>query len=154
LACNFAYLFLNVTTSVLEVKHVYPFGSVYLSKSKLLYQEETENVMKYYIQNKVTLKEDFKEPEDHIAVELSFIALITHNAIKALEENNIALAKDKINITKDFMEKHVLPWVHKLCTDIKNAAIDDFYRAIADLTIGFIRTDYKSLDTLLALLEE
>lgn len=142
LACNFALLFLNVATSVLETEHVHPFGSVYLSESELLYQKETEDVLKYYIQNKVALKKDFKEPEDHIAVELSFIALITNHAIKVLESNNITLAKDKINITKNFMEKHLLPWVHKLCTDLKNTANDDFYRSIADITLGFI-CDYK-----------
>jgi TorA-specific chaperone len=153
LACNFATLFLNAAAHT-EVKHIYPYASVYLSENHLLYQKETEEVIKFYAQNKIALKKDFKEPEDHIAVELNFIALLTDSALNAFKNKNIDLAVNKISITKGFMENHLLPWVHKLCIDLREDSTDDFYKALADITLGYIRTDYKSLDTLIDMLKQ
>lgn len=152
LACNFTMLFLNAAANT-ETKHVYPYASVYLSESHLLYQEETEEVMKFYAENKVAQKKDFKEPEDHLAVELNFIALLTDGASNALINNDARTAIDKLMVTKIFMEKHLLPWVHRFCIDLRKAATDDFYSSMADITLGFIRTDYNSLDPLFELLQ-
>jgi TorA maturation chaperone TorD len=152
LACNFAMLYLNAAANT-DTKHVYPYASVYLSENHLLYQEETEKVIKFYIENKVAQKKDFKEPEDHVAVELNFIALLTDNASKALLNNDKKLALKKLEVTKTFMEQHLLPWIHKFCIDLREAAPDDFYSSIADITLGFIRTDYNSLNDLFELIQ-
>jgi TorA maturation chaperone TorD len=152
LACNFAMLFLNAAANT-EIKHIYPYASVYLSENHLLYQKETEDVIKFYAENKIAQKEDFKEPEDHIAVELNFIALLTDGASKALRNNDATTAIDKLKVTKKFMEKHLLPWVHRFCIDLREAATDDFYSSFADITLGFIRTDYNSFDALFELLQ-
>ncbi|MDY6821659.1 MAG: molecular chaperone TorD family protein [Deferribacterota bacterium] len=154
LARIYAMLFLNVTASIVEVKTINPYESVYLSEEGLMYQQETEDVLKFYINNKVITKKSFNEPDDHIAAELAFIGHLNEQAIRFLDENNYKEASDKIKTSKEFMEKHLLRWVNKLCLDIRETDISNFYKPVADITLGFIRTDYKSLEDLVNVLNQ
>ena len=153
LACNYTTLFLNVGAGN-TVEHVYPNESVYLSADKLLYQEETEKVLIFYGENGFALNEDFKEPCDHIAAELSFLSSLSDKSVKALQDNKNKDVVKYLYIQKKFMMQHLLKWGHLFCTDLRNAAKTGFYSAIANITMGYLRLDFKSIDDLVAMINE
>ena len=99
-----------------------PWGSVYMSVDKLIFTEETLNVRRYYERNGRIVKEKHHEPDDHIGLELEFIA--------DLLENN------QTDTVRDFVGKYVIPWVSKWNDDIQKHARTDYYRGLANMAVG------------------
>jgi TorA maturation chaperone TorD len=152
-AKRFASLFLNVTRSD-STKNVHPFESVYLSPAKLVMQEQRDEVMEFYAQYGLGVDASFKEPEDHIAAELSFLGLLNEQALNILIEADMKAASEKLEGQKQFMEQHLLKWVHLMCADLKKVDDGGFYGVLADVTMGFIRIDYKFLKDLTEFIKE
>jgi len=73
-ARRFCTLFLNVSPNDV-VKHVHPFASVYLSPERLVMQEQRDEALEFYARFGLGVDENFKEPEDHVAAELSFLSV-------------------------------------------------------------------------------
>jgi len=71
LAVEYAGLFLNM-----RLVSVAPFESVYTSPEHLLMQEARDEVLSEYRREGLDKVKDFKEPEDHIALELGFMAYL------------------------------------------------------------------------------
>ncbi|QAR34009.1 hypothetical protein EP073_11515 [Geovibrio thiophilus] len=149
LARKFATIFLNVSPNNV-IPHAHPYESVYLSSNKLVMQEQRDEVIEFYAKHNIGIGKDFKEPEDHIAVELSFLSMLNEQVFNAILENEMAEVQGKLEAHKIFMEKHLMKWVHLFGNDLRKADYDGFYNAFADLTMGFIRIDYKFLVNLIS----
>lgn len=141
LALRYTTLFLNVSPNDV-IKHVHPYESVYLSPDKLVMQEQRDEVLKFYDEFQVGVADDFKEPEDHIAVELAFLQKLNKKILSDLSENNISDAVNKFKSHRDFMNMHLLKWVHLLGKDLMIADSEGFYDGLANITLGFVRQDY------------
>jgi len=136
------------------VEHVNPFESVYLSPERLVMQEQRDEVMEFYARYSMGVSDDFKEPEDHLSAELSFISRLCELALDDLNNDDIKGALEKLKAQKEFMYGHLLRWVHLLCTDLREASKDGFYRCLADITMGYARMDIKFLEGMIEMLEE
>jgi TorA maturation chaperone TorD len=101
-----------------------PWGSVHLDEDRLLFNENTLRVRMYYEHYGMKLKEKYHEPDDHLGLELEFIAY--------LFENN------KTDAARDFTEKYIVPWVFRWNEDIQKYARTDYYRGIANIVVGGI----------------
>jgi TorA maturation chaperone TorD len=99
-----------------------PWGSVYLSVDGLLFTEETLYVRKFYESNGRIVKEKHREPDDHIGLELEFLAYLSE-----LGKTETALK---------FAEKYVASWVFKWNADVQKHAKTGFYKALGDMTAG------------------
>ena len=137
-----------------SVEHVNPFESVYLSPERLVMQEQRDEVMEFYARFGMGVSDDFKEPEDHMAAELSFIGRLCELALDDLNNDDIKNALEKLRAQKEFMFGHLLRWVHLLCSDLREAAKDGFYKCLADITMGYARLDIKFLEGLIEMVEE
>ena len=137
------------------VDHVNPFESVYLSPEHLVMQEQRDEVVEFYARFGMGVnKEDFKEPEDHICAELSFISGMSNLTLKDLSEGDTQEAVEKLKAQKEFMYGHLLRWVHLLCKDLREAAKDGFYKSLADITMGYVRLDIKFIEGMIDMMEE
>jgi TorA maturation chaperone TorD len=137
------------------VDHVNPFESVYLSPEHLVMQEQRDEVVEFYARFGMGVnKEDFKEPEDHICAELSFISGMSNLTLTDLGEGDTKEAVEKLKAQKEFMFGHLLRWVHLLCKDLREAAKEGFYKSLADITMGFVRMDIKFLEGMIEMIEE
>jgi TorA maturation chaperone TorD len=99
-----------------------PWGSVYLSVDGLLFTEETLYVRKFYESNGRIVKEKHREPDDHIGLELEFLAYLSE-----LGKTETALK---------FTEKYIVPWVFKWNADVQKHAKTGFYKALGNMTAG------------------
>ncbi|WP_303699972.1 molecular chaperone [Flexistipes sinusarabici] len=141
LALKYTTLFLNVSPNDV-VKHVHPYESVYLSQEKLVMQEQRDEVLNFYDEYNIGIADDFKEPEDHIAVELAFLQKLNRDIYNDLSENNMSNALEKFKTHHDFMKQHLLRWIHLFGRDLMTADTDGFYDGLANITLGFVRQDF------------
>jgi TorA maturation chaperone TorD len=148
-ATRFATIFLNVSPND-TAPHIHPFESVYLSADKLVMQDQRDEVVEFYAKYGLGVDQNFKEPEDHIAAELSFLCSLNGQIANECSENiNMDIVADKLEGHQKFMEQHLLRWVHLMGIDLKKADENGFYSLLVDITMGFIRIDYKFLKDLI-----
>jgi TorA-specific chaperone len=152
LAFKYATLFLNVSPNDV-VSHVHPYESVYLSPNNLVMQEQRDEVLELYAEFQLGVTKEFKEPEDHIAVELAFLQKLNELVYRSLEEGNLDEAVSILKAHRKFMEQHLLRWVHLLGRDLLSADADGFYAALAHMTMGFVKVDYSYVSEMVEYLE-
>lgn len=134
LEADYASLFLGIGRYP-----AHPYESVYLNKDRVIMGESRDDVLRIYMQEGLQKADWFKEPEDHIAVELEFMAFLCMQLQEALSRGTSDRVLSLIEAQKDFFEKHLKSWVPEFCDDIvKNAIQYDFYQAMADITKRYI----------------
>jgi len=142
LAADYARLFLSINK-------VPPHPSESIYREGAIMQHSRDEVLKTYWSFGVDKKKEFTEPEDHIAVELSFLMYLCEKAIEALKNGDAKEARRYIQGQKDFLERHVIKWVPKLVKDILNTGQTPFYKAIAILTREYVEMDLSATEDLL-----
>jgi anaerobic sulfite reductase subunit A len=141
---EYANLFLGVIG-----KPPHPSESVYSSSEHLVMQKVRDDVLFEYRKVGVDKVNEFTEPEDHIALELQFMAYLCSKTAEALVKGDSAKAVDCLEIQKTFLEKHLAVWVPKLTKDILESGTVDFYRGAAKITEGFVAIDKDSIAELI-----
>lgn len=138
LACDYARIFLGagVAKGVLPI----PCESVYTSRGHLIQQDAWETVRKIYAQHGLGSAESDLY-EDHLALELEFMAHLCSIARRAAEENRLTALAAGLAEQKAFLENHLSNWVEDLARDIHACATTPFYAAVADVTVGFLRIE-------------
>jgi anaerobic sulfite reductase subunit A len=142
LAVDYANIFLGV-----KKKPPHPSESVY--KTGLLMQEPYDEVLYAYWDAGVTVvKEEFKEPADHVAVELQFMSYLCRKVQEALEKNDRENLLKYLKMQKDFMEKHLIQWIPQLAKDIQESGDTDFYKGFGKILGKYILHDREAIDLL------
>lgn len=151
LAVDYARIFLGAgaTGNV-----AYPYESVYTSPDRLVMQDARDEVLKLYREEGLDRAEEFNEPEDHIALELEFMAHLCQKTTEALKDGNKGLAPGYMKKQQDFLEKHLIPWVPTFCNDIQRLAREDFYKAVARITVGYLSMEKDLIGELMDEIQE
>ena len=116
-----------------------PWESVYFSEERLTFQAETRDVRGWYERLGLQINTENKDPEDHIAFELSFIARCAELALQAHEAQNSAAFADMLTAQRTFLETHLLRWGCKWADLAYANARTDFYRGLALLVRGGLK---------------
>lgn len=137
---EFAFLFLTP-------HGVYPFESLYRGKKKLLMDKPWEEVRAFF--RKIGIAKDKAEmhPEDHIAVELGFMAtfaFLLSNAVQ--EEAPVEEREGLLAIQRAFLQDHLNRWVPDFSRDMEQKSRHGFYQAVAALTREFVQADLWMLE--------
>ncbi|MFC1895708.1 molybdopterin-dependent oxidoreductase [Thermodesulfobacteriota bacterium] len=103
-----------------------PYESVHCSPDGLLMQKARDEVLAAYRQAHLVPVDGFKEPEDHVAIELEFMARLCQQATETTA------------LEVEFLKNHLLEWVPSMCSQINQAAMSPLYRAMAQLLSGFL----------------
>ena len=126
--------------------------SSFFSKAGLWKQKEWEDVKECYRLNCFVVQESFKEPEDHIAMELSFMAALSDLTATSIDEGDDDACTKCIETQKDFLKRHLLNWVPDFCDKIiERPATNDagrLYHASALLLKGYLTSDAAMLEEL------
>jgi TorA maturation chaperone TorD len=127
--------------------------SVYLSPEKLLKQEPWEAVMALYGKYKLGIPVSFKEPEDHICIELLFMSDLASKCADEFDKLNDELAEELMLAQKNFLNVHMNRWAPEFCNRViemtKRANIP-LYNAVALLIKGFLKYDTEFVDMVLS----
>ncbi|MGL4712930.1 MAG: molecular chaperone TorD [Shewanella sp.] len=133
LAADYCGLFLVGT------KHsASPYASLYLSgeDEPLLFGQQHQQMSEFLQQSKLQVQSHFPEPADHVAVILAYIAhLCCHS------ENAVQLS---------FLQTCIDPWLAIFVDQLSQCDNNGFYRAVATLTLEWVKLDREQLETVAA----
>lgn len=90
LAVDYVRVFVGHSTDIGTA--AFPYESVYTSEKHLLMQEARDEVLAIYRSTGLDKEEDWKEGEDHIALELEFQRIMALRCAEALKAGNLRAA--------------------------------------------------------------
>jgi len=152
LGADYAKLFLGAcATNTNSCAH--PYESVYTSSKRLIMQEARDQVVEIYTSNGLDVTDNFNMPEDHIALELEFIAHLSEQIDTLFTLHNSPALLSSLRTKQNFLELHLLNWIPNFCMDIQQNAATVFYRGLAKVTESFIRLDLRDTKDFIARLE-
>ncbi len=115
---------------------VAPWESVFFTEERLVFQAQTQDVRAWYRRFGLEINNQFKEPEDHIGLELTFIGHLAKLGVAALAENNEEAFQQAVAAQREFAAEHLFLWAPLWCTLIYQHAHTDFYRGLARIVHG------------------
>ena len=127
----------------------YPFESVHTSEKRLLMQDARDEVLAIYRANLLKKGEEWNDCEDHIALELEFMQVMSERTAKALKEGKEDEAVERLKTQRAFVGQHLANWVPMFVSDIKYFSQTDLYIGAGELLLGFVQTEVEALDDLL-----
>lgn len=127
----------------------FPYESVYTSEGGLMMQDAYSEVLQVYRSANFTKNPDFTEPEDHVAVELAFMALLCERAVEALQGGNEEAAERSLAVQRSFLQQHLLNWIAPFARDVRAAAENGFYVHLASFTEVYLCADEQALSEVL-----
>ena len=131
LAVDFARAFLG--SGVLHGDAAFPYESVYTSEHNLLMQDARDQVLATYHANGMDAPTEWRDPEDHLALELEFMRILCERTAEAVEGSGDYDAATLIGTQYSFLVLHLLNWAPRFCIDAQRFCTSDFYRASAAL---------------------
>ncbi len=123
-----------------------PWESVFFSEERLTFQQETLQVREWYRRFGLQLERLYQEPDDHIGLELEFVAHLAKLGLVALEQNDQTKFDELLDAQKNFIVEHPGRWAFEWCAQVEAQAQTDFYRGIALLTRGVLAEIVRVLD--------
>lgn len=148
LAVDYTKVFLGA--GIAEGCAAYPYESVYTSKKRVIMQDAWDKVRAIYAAKGLIKHSERPELfEDHISLELEFMAFLCH------EIQSILVTKDESGVLSclkeqmDFLNQHLLNWVSTFCTDIEKYAQTEFYKGIGKITNGYLHLDSTIIESLM-----
>ncbi|MDR0310947.1 MAG: molecular chaperone TorD family protein [Acidobacteriota bacterium] len=145
LAVDYARTFLGA--GVFQGVVANPYESVYTSEKRLIMQEARDQVLAVYRAKGLRCAEPMELPEDHIALELEFLAYLCRETLNVI--NDRARVSTLLKEQKEFIERHPAKWIPAFCADIAKCAATDFYKAVGKITLGFLNMERAILEDLL-----
>lgn len=124
----------------------YPFESVYTSPKRLMMQEARDEVLAVYRSEGLDKLPSWKESEDHIALELEFMAVLGDRIVTAAEAADEAGVERLLSTQRNFLEDHLASWAPLMTADLRRFAQCGLYQGLASLTDGFLQVEEEFFD--------
>ena len=113
-----------------------PWESVYRSRTKLTFQESTLQVRELYERFGVQAPAIHREPDDHLGLELAFVATLSDLAARAAAAADARQLTKCFETQKDFLQDHLLAWAPTCLALVDKHAETGYYRGAALLALG------------------
>ena len=126
-----------------------PWESVFVSKEKLLFQESTLLVRRAYARAGYRSAGYPHEADDHIAVELNFMAALAKRTLDAFEADDGGEFARLLDVQRTFLAEHLLVWIGEYAERMQAlAGFNAFYPSFAALAALVCRRDAEVLEEL------
>lgn len=129
-----------------------PWESVYVTKEPLLFQKNTLEVRQFYRKYSVLPKAYPRVADDHLGLELDFMALLSKKTYDALEEGRIVEAGEILEDQRCFLQDHLLKWIPEYAKRATGIPDSGLYAIIANIIKEFAEEDYKIIGELLLII--
>lgn len=110
--------------------------SVYFSDERMVFQEETLQVRNWYRRFKLESEKLHQEPDDHLGLELAFVAHLAQLGLQALEQGDEAEFRQSLAAQRFFLSQHLLKWAFKWAALVNKFSKTNFYRGVSHLVSG------------------
>jgi TorA maturation chaperone TorD len=145
LARHYAFLFLGVGS-----ENVALCESAYRNERGLLFQNAYFDILEKYREMGLGKRENFPEPEDHLSLELAYMAHLSHRSIATVETGKEDEVEKYCQYQINFLKEHLLPWIPTFTRSLREISPSTFYKALACLLEGYIKIDLEFLDSFLS----
>lgn len=123
--------------------------SYYTSTEKLVMQESRDKMLDKLRKYSFVMSDNLNEFEDHIGIELAFMANLAELSVVALEEQDTAKYNELMDEQKAFHEEHFAVWIDQFAAKVGAFGSQEvLYKAVTVLTSEFIKEDKAILDEL------
>lgn len=116
-----------------------PMESFFLSVARENKQVIALELRKKYLQAGMLTIGGGARPDDHLCLELGFMASLSQHSANALEVDNQELLKNWLLLQKAFLEEHLLKWIPQFAKQVQLTAKTRFYQGLARFTHAFVR---------------
>lgn len=124
--------------------------SSYTGDPRLLFQEGTLAVRNAYRENGFLPACYPTVADDHIALELAFMAKLAQRSCQAYAEGDNSVYKTALKASADFLDNHMLLWLPLLFDRMSLNDASDFYLDVTRLAMGYASFDKSLLAELMA----
>ena len=113
--------------------------SVYRTRERLVLQEHTLQVRRFYSRYGLALADGNREPDDHIGLELLFVAFLSRKMLRTVAEDDHETYGVLRDAKRMFLADHLLQWSLLFCLQLEKHARTGFYRGMGLLLNGASR---------------
>lgn len=152
LSADFTGAFLG--TKVRDGKQAMPYESLFRDESGLLMRQPRSEVYRFYKQASVMLKSDLNIPEDHLAFEFEFMAILCERAVACLAAGDADGCRTQLDLQSEFFNDHIACWFDEFYDRAQGFVETRFYRGVLKITKAFLDGERAALDESRSLLEE
>jgi TorA maturation chaperone TorD len=124
-----------------------PYESVYTSPEHLVMQQSTREVRGHYGRAGLEIERLYEQPDDHVGLELAFMALLCRQAAAAIEAGESPRCAELLQWQKEFYVRHLSVWLPRFCEDVLKHAETDLFRGAARLLQGFLGLEGEFLES-------
>ncbi|WP_251840319.1 TorD/DmsD family molecular chaperone [Oceanitalea stevensii] len=124
----------------LATARVAPYESVHRGQDRLVFDAHTLEVRDAYRALSLQAPHLNREPDDHIGLELDFLAQSCLRALDALDQGSPGDAERYVRHGADFLRLHLLEWGPDMLGRVVAEANTAFMRGLAQLSLGAIDT--------------
>lgn len=117
-----------------------PYESVHRSQEGLLFDEQTLQVREWYHRFGLNAPREGREPDDHIALELEFVAALLSAALEAFDTGADDDASLFTQAAAEFTATHLEQWAPAWFGIVLTQAQTSFYRGTAHLGLALLDT--------------
>lgn len=118
-----------------------PYASYYLHEGRLMGPAAVA-AQRAYLAWQVVPETGSKIPADHIALELGFLAHLAQVAAQAESDADRLAA---LEASRQFLHRHLMPWLPQFCAALSEAAADPFFVGLAGFTRTAVNEDLQWL---------
>jgi TorA maturation chaperone TorD len=116
-----------------------PWESVFVEKGRMIFQKATLDVRDWYRRHGLQSVKLYQEPDDHIGLELRFLAHLAGEGLSALEQGDDVAFEAANDAQRRFLSGHVLNWAPVWCDQVMVYTRTDFYRGVALSVKGLLQ---------------
>ncbi len=116
-----------------------PWESVYFNDTRTIFDERTLQVRDTYRRFGLEPVRVHQEPDDHVGLEMAFLAHLAGEALKGLEAGDEAELERLLAAQKEFASQHLFGWFGSWYKLVEEKARSDFYRGLALLSKGVLQ---------------
>ncbi|WP_334072232.1 MULTISPECIES: TorD/DmsD family molecular chaperone [Paenibacillus] len=135
-----------------EYKRLFMGHQAVLTARESLFRAKEEGVVAFsclagirdfYLENSVVFNKISGESDDHIALELEFMAVLSEEMLG--RRNLPGPCRDLIRVQIAFLESHLMPWAPRFAADLAAATTSPLYTGLAELLAEFLEMDLEQL---------
>ena len=115
-----------------------PWESVQVDDERQLFQEETLAVRNWYRRFGLQAERLYTEPDDHVGLELAFLAHLAQLALAAQAAGDHARLSELLAAERAFLTEHALRWIPAWANRVVEQARTCLYRGLAQVTAGVL----------------
>lgn len=112
-----------------------PYESVYRTDERLVMQQSTLDVRKWYQAEKLNSSSPSNEPDDFIATELEFAAYLLSCALELYQQNQGAQALDYIQKYNAFWRGHLGLWLPGFVYAVSSSTTSEVFKVLGEILI-------------------